>query len=206
MALYAKTKIRVQEVKNYMHEPALEEVTEERAKGVETKTQEEQRLVRNKEAKDAAQRKYEMKNKKWKESTASGLGNYRAKAILYMMLGPEGQRRYKNKLPHVDVEEDDIEFGDLWHMLDTAFHRQRNIIVARLALFSRRQEEGESLEQFHGVLQALTANCKPRDMEEELVRDLFITNMKDLELQKKFFVEEMDAETVLKTAIAGRAD
>ncbi len=39
-------------------------------------------------------------------------------------------------------------------------------------------------------------------MEEELVRDLFITNMTDLELQKKFFVEEMDAERVLKTAMA----
>ena len=34
------------------------------------------------------------------------------------------------------------------------------------------------------------------------MRDLFITNMTGLELQKKFFVEEMDAETVLKTAMA----
>ena len=52
------------------------------------------------------------------------------------------------------------------------------------------------------MLQALAAKCKLRDMEEELVRDLFITNMTDLELQKKFFVEEMDAERVLKTAMA----
>ena len=35
-----------------------------------------------------------------------------------------------------------------------------------------------------------------------MVRDVFITNMNDLELQKKFFVEEMDAESVLKTALA----
>ena len=31
---------------------------------------------------------------------------------------------------------------------------------------------------------------------------MFITNMTDLELQKKFFVKETDAETVLKTAKA----
>ncbi len=139
LALYAKTMIRVQEVKHYMHEPALEAVTEEQATGVETKTQEEQRLARNQAAKDAAQRRYDALYKKWKESSASGLklsaANYRAKAILYMMLGPEGQRRYKNKMPHVDVEEDEIEFGDFWHMLDIAFHRKRNIIVARVALF-----------------------------------------------------------------------
>ena len=69
-------------------------------------------------------------------------------------------------------------------------------------MYSRRQEEGETLEQFHGVLQALAAKCKLRDMEEETVRDMFLTNMNDLELQKKFFVgDEMNAETVLQTAL-----
>ena len=149
LALYAKTMIRVQEVKHYMHEPALEEVQEEQATGVETKMQEEQRLARNKAAKEGAQKRYDMAYKRWKESSASGLklsaANYRAKAIFYMMLGPEGQRRFQNKMPHVDVEEVSIDFGDLWLMLDVAFHRKRNIIEARVALFSRRQEEGETL-------------------------------------------------------------
>ena len=54
-------------------------------------------------------------------------------------------------------------------MLDVAFHRKRNIIVARVALCSRRKEEGETIEQFHGVLQALAAKCKLRDIEEEFV-------------------------------------
>ncbi len=119
-----------------------------------------------------------------------------------MMLGPEGQRRFKNKLPHEDVEEDTIDCGDLWHMLDVVFHKKRNMNVARVAPFSRRQEDGDALEQFHGVLQSLAAKCKLRDMEEKLVGDLLITSMTNLELQKKFFVEEMDAETVLKTALA----
>ncbi len=191
LALYAKT-VRVQEDRNCMEEPKLDDP----AIRVETKAQKESRAPRNKAAKDAAKQRYETSYKRWKETSSSGLNltaaNYRAKAILYMMMGPGGQRSLKNKLSHVNIEEDSVDFGDLWHYLDVAFYKKRNIIVARVALFFRRQEDGESLEQFHGVLQALAAKCKLRDMEEELVRDLFITNMNDLELQK-FFVEEMDA-------------
>ena len=118
LALYAKTMIRVQEVKNYMEEPMLNEPMDEpQPPGVETNTQEEARLGRNKAAKEAAKQRYEAEYKRWKEASVSGLNltaaNYRAKAILYMMMGPEAQRRFKNKLPHVDIEEDSVDFGDL---------------------------------------------------------------------------------------------
>ncbi len=60
-------------------------------------------------------------------------------------------------------------------------------MIASVALFSRRQEDGATLEQFHGVLPALAAESKLRDWEHELVRDLFIKNLKELQLQKKLF-------------------
>ena len=47
------------------------------------------------------------------------------------------------------------------------------------------------LKKLHGVFKMQT------DMEEE-----FITKITELELRKKFFVEEIDAETVLKTPLA----
>ncbi len=149
---------------------------------LETKTQEDARLGKNKAAKEAAKQRYEAEYKRWKETSVNlTAANHRLKAILYMIMGPEAQRRFRNKLPHVDIKEDSVDFGDLWHYLDVAFLKKRNIIVTRVALYSRRQEEGETLEQFHGVLQALAAKCKLRDMEEETVRDMFITNMNDLQ-------------------------
>ena len=81
-------------------------------------------------------------------------------------------------------------------MLTLAFYAKTMIrfcIAARVALFSRRKETG---------LRALAAKCKLPNMEEESARDLFITHMTDLQLQKKLFVEQVVAVKILKTALA----
>ncbi len=59
LALYAKTMIRVQEVKHYIEEPSLIEPMDEPPSGVETKTQAEARMGRNKAAKEMAKQRYE---------------------------------------------------------------------------------------------------------------------------------------------------
>ncbi len=82
------------------------------------------------------------------------------------------------------------------------FFIKRNITVDIVIFLSRRQREAETLEQFHAALTALAAKCHFRDLETELVRDLFITNNTNLKLQRKFFRQAMDAEEVLETAIA----
>ncbi len=52
----------------------------------------------------------------------------------------------------------------------------------RYTFLSRKQLENESLEHFHAALTALAAKCQFRELETELVRDLFITNMNNLDL------------------------
>ncbi len=103
-------------------------------------------------------------------------------------------------MPHENIE--DLSFHELWHQLDAVFFIKRNITVTRVIFLSRRQREAETLEHFHAALTELAAKCHFRDLETELVRDLFITNITDLELQRKFLRRAMDDEEVLETAIA----
>ena len=75
--------------------------------GVEKGAQKTVREERNKKAKEAAKEEFENKIKLWKETSASGLNlsaaNQKAKSVLYMMPGTEGQNRHKQSLPHEKV-------------------------------------------------------------------------------------------------------
>ncbi len=213
VALVAKTMIRHADIRRLREEPTLLYPPNEPPPHdkVETKAQEEARTERNRMQRQQTKDLYDRDWKFWKNSSASGLdltaANERAKSILFMKLGTEGQRRYEQKMPHEDIE--DLSFDALWHQLDAMFFIKRNITVDGVIFLSRRQREAETLEHFHAALTALAAKCQFRDLETELVRDLFITNITDLELQRKFLRRAMDAEEVLETAIAwerGMAD
>ena len=110
--------------------------------------------------------------------------NSRAAAILFIMLSEEGQRRYEQQLPHSDITE--IEFEVLWHQLDDVFLMKRNVTVDRDSFFTRKQFENGTMEHFHAALTALAAKYHLRDLETDLVGDLFIINMSNLELQRNF--------------------
>ena len=206
VSLYAKTMIEVHEVLTFRREPRQFTPGEEAppTDRVETKTQEEQRLDRNEKRADEAKQLFDADWKFWKESSASGLNltaaNQRAKSILWIMLGTEGKRRYKQKLPYIKVAE--LTFGELWAQLDDVFLIKRNRTVDRVAFFSRRQTADETMEHFHATLTAMAAKCYLKDLEQELIRDLFITNIRDLDLQRKFFSKEYDPAKVLEIALA----
>ncbi len=118
------------------------------------------------------------------------------KSLLYMMLGSEARRHFQFRLPHVRIV--DTSLAELWMNLDNVFHRERNISVDRVALISRRQREGESLEQFHAVLTGLAAKCQLAQLEDELVRDIFIANIREPELQRRFYKKLRAPDEVLK--------
>ena len=63
------------------------------------------------------------------------------------------------------------------------------------------QESGESLEAFHAALTAQAARSELRTLESEIVRDLFISKMKNMTLQDTLTFETLDPEEVLKRAI-----
>ena len=63
------------------------------------------------------------------------------------------------------------------------------------------QESGESLESFHAALTAQAARSELGALENEIVRDLFISKMKNMTLQDTLTFETLDPEEVLKRAI-----
>ena len=63
------------------------------------------------------------------------------------------------------------------------------------------QEQGETLEAFHAALTAQAARSELRTLEDEIVRDLFISKMKNLTLQDTLTFETLAPEEVLKRAI-----
>ena len=91
----------------------------------------------------------------------------------------------------------DINFAEFWELLKTTFTVTTNLAYERFKLFGQRQKENESLEKFHETLPELAKNCKLGELEPELVRDIFITNMRNVEIQKKLCIEYLTPENVL---------
>ena len=117
------------------------------------------------------------------------------KSQLYLALGKEGQKCFSHKNPGKRIL--DINFAEFWELLKTTFTITTNLTYERFKFFGRRQKEHESLEKFHEILSELAKNCKLGELESELVRDIFITNMRNVEIQKKLCIEYLTPENVL---------
>ena len=63
------------------------------------------------------------------------------------------------------------------------------------------QEPGETLEAFHAALTAQAARSDLEALESGIVRDLFISKMKNMTLQNTHTFETLEPEEVLKRAI-----
>ena len=68
-------------------------------------------------------------------------------------------------------------------------------------MYNRAQETGETLEAFHAALTAQAAKAELGTLEDEPVRDLFISKMKNVALQDTLTFETFSPEEVLKRAL-----
>ena len=82
-----------------------------------------------------------------------------------------------------------------------SFEKTKNIRYERYRIFTRAQESGETLESFHAALTAQAATAELGGLEEELVRDLFISRINNTALQNTLTFETFIPEEVLKRAI-----
>ena len=64
-----------------------------------------------------------------------------------------------------------------------------------------KQLRGETVEQFYGKLKELAENCDFENKEETLIRDVFITNLIDPEIQKELLKQTVEPRQALKLAI-----
>ena len=79
--------------------------------------------------------------------------------------------------------------------MEIAFIRPRNITFDRYVFFSRKQKKGETVEKFYSILKELAENCDFENREEVIVRDIFIRNMLDDDIQRELLRDTVDPES-----------
>ena len=119
--------------------------------------------------------------------------------LLYLSIGTEGRRLLTQKFPHDNIY--DLSTLKLWDMMKIAFIRPRNITFDRYVFFSRKQKKGETLEQFYSILKELAENCDFEIREEVIIRDIFITNMLDDDIQREVLRDTVHPERALSIAV-----
>ena len=118
---------------------------------------------------------------------------------LFLSLGTEGKKRFLQKNPHAEISK--MTFKEITDLAEVSFQKVKCVTYERYKLFTRMQESGESLESFHAALTAQAARSELGALENEIVRDLFISKMKNMTLQDTLTFETLDPEEVLKRAI-----
>ena len=111
------------------------------------------------------------------------------RSILYLALGNEGQRIFRQKFTKVKSLQ--ISFKEFWEYLATAFVRKTNVTFERYKLLNWKQRDRESPEQFWGDLAEMAKKCDIAAAEEEWIRDIFTNNMKNHAIQRKLLTETL---------------
>ena len=111
----------------------------------------------------------------------------------------EGRRVFNSKNSTINLET--ISTKDLWDILNTTFIRIHNITFDRYLFLTRKQQKGEPIEKFYGHLKELLENCDLGDKGDTIIRDVFIANMQNEDIQKELLKETVDPEKALAIAI-----
>ena len=85
--------------------------------------------------------------------------------------------------------------------MEIAVIRPRNITFDCYVFFSRKQKKGETVEQFYSILKELAENCDFENREEAIIKDIFITNMLDDDIQRELLRDTVDPERALSIAV-----
>ena len=117
----------------------------------------------------------------------------------FLALGAEGKKKFIQKNPHTEISK--LGFREIVRFAKISFEKTKCITYERYKLFARSHETNETLESFHAALTAQAAKAELGGLEEELVRDLFISRMRNVVLQDTLTFETFSPEEVLKRAI-----
>ena len=123
----------------------------------------------------------------------------RVASRLFLALGTEGKKKFVQKNPHVEVSK--LEFREMVALAKVSFDKTQSVTYERYKLFNRAQETGETLEAFHAALTAQAAKAELGTLEDELVRDLLISKMKNAVMHDTLTFETFSAGEVLKRVV-----
>ena len=123
----------------------------------------------------------------------------KAVSLTYLSLGMEGRRIFVSQEPSIRI--DRVTTRVLWECLDRVFTKQRNITFDRYTFPTRKQMKGEPVEKFYRCLRELSLNWDLGSHEESIIRDVFIANMQDGEMQRELLTETRTAKKALEVAM-----
>ena len=127
------------------------------------------------------------------------LADRKTVSLLYLSIGIEGRRILNCKNPHILI--DTLVTVDFWKIVEEAFIHPGNITFNRHVFLITKQLRGETVKHFYGKLKELAENCDFENKEETLIRDVFITNLMDPEIQKELLKQTVEPRQALELAI-----
>lgn len=117
--------------------------------------------------------------------TAAGferLSESRKAAILLNCIGADAQELYFNIL---SKDEDSQKYEEVLKAFDDYFTPKQNEVINAFIFNNRKQEEGESFDNFYTQIKKLVKNCAYNDMEDRMLRDRIVMGISDKNLQQK---------------------
>ena len=81
------------------------------------------------------------------------------------------------------MEVSKLEFREMVRLAKTSFEKTQSVTYDRYKLFNRSQETGKKLEAIQEALTAQAARAELGTLEGDLIRDLFISRMKNTVLE-----------------------
>ena len=111
----------------------------------------------------------------------------KANSVLYLALGMAARKTISDKFPTVNIAR--ITLEDLIKTCKECFEKPKNETLDRFKFLSRKQKENEPLKQFWNKLNGLAAKFNFGSITESLVKDVFIVNMNNKEVQQKLCTE-----------------
>ena len=88
-----------------------------------------------------------------------------------------------------------------WDVLNKSFIRIHNITFDRYLFLTRKQQKEEPIEKFYGHLNELSENFDMGEKGDTIIRDVFIANMQNEDIQKELLKETVEPDKALAIAI-----
>ena len=108
-------------------------------------------------------------------------------SVLYLALGMAARKTISDKFPTTNIATTTL--VELLQKCKDCFEKPKNERLDRFKFLSRKQNENETLKQFWNELNGLAAKCNFGTITESLVKDVFIVNMNNEEVQQKLCTE-----------------
>ena len=126
----------------------------------------------------------------------------KVKSLIYLSLRAEARGTYHQKNSHTQIEE--CTTYELVHELNITSSNPQNSTFDRFKFFKSMQQPHETLETFNSGIREACALFKIKDLEEDLAKDLFISNTTNTAIQMDLLSEVRTPPQVLILAINRR--